>query len=158
MNVHEEMMCELQADVFEYSSTRFSCGGAKFAERFMRSEVAMLLDDPRNEYNYLSVEEIFLRLEKDYPSLAKEKGRKIPSPVMRWIGYIYRCYCIRKKKTSLWLYKEIKVGKMLSLYDSFHTFDPDYCVDRIEEIIVSNHPPLPNDYEVYKAIRLAHNQ
>ena len=156
MNDHEERMCELQAEAFESSESRFPCGSAKFAEHFMRSEVAKLLDDTQNEYNYLSVEEIFLNLERSYPSLSCKKGKKIPSPVMRWIGYVYRCYCIRKKKPSSWLYKEIKVEKMLSLYDSFHTFDPDYCVDRIEEIILVNHPRLQSDYEVYKAIRLRH--
>ena len=156
MNAHEERMCELQAEVFESSLCRFPCGSAKFVERFMRSGVAKFLDDTRNEYNYLFVEEIFSRLEKDYPSLSSEKGKKIPSQVMRWIGYIYRCYCIRKKRPSLWLYKRIKVEKMLSLYDSFHTFDPDDCVDRIEEIIVANSPNQLSDYEVYKAIRLRH--
>ena len=155
MNAHEERMCELQAEVFESSLSRFPCGSAKFAELFMRSEVAKLLDDAQNEYNYLSEEEIFLRLEECYPSLSSKRGRKIPSPVMRWIGYIYRCYCIRKNRSSSWLYKKIKIEKMLSLYDSFHTFDPDDCVDRLEEIIMANRPNKQTDYEIFKAIRLS---
>lgn len=154
MNAHEERMCELQADVFERSVNRFPCGCGKFIERFMRSDIAKFLDDPRNEYNFLSIEEILISLEDAYPSLYVEAGAKIPLPVMRWIGYVYRCYCIRKKKPSLWLYKEMKVNKMLSLYDSFHTLDPDDCVDRIEEIIAARHPRTQTDYEIYRAVRL----
>lgn len=154
MTTHEERMCELQADIFESSRDRFSCGSMSFIARYMRSEVAKGFDNVDDDYNYISMEEAFIELEKNYPSLKRESDKKIAYPVLRWIGYIYRCYCIRKKISSLKLYKELKVEKLLALYDTFHTLDPDDCVDRIEEIIRQSKPQKASDYEIYRSIRL----
>ena len=158
MNTHEERMCELQADIFELSADRFPCSSLFFISRYMRSDVAKQFDNIDDDYNYISIEEAFDSLEKAYPSLKKESDKKIPYPVLRWIGYIYRCYCIRKRKKSLWLYKELKTEKLLVLYEAFHTFDPDDCVDRIEEIILQNKPAKSSDYEIFRAIRLGLQQ
>lgn len=154
MTTHEERMCELQADFFEQSKAHFPCSSAKFVERFMRSQVAKQLDNTHDDYNYLSVGEVFSSLEESYPSLKEGHGNQFPTHVLRWMGYIYRCFCIRKKRPSLLVYKKIKTDSLFALYDSFHTFDPDYCVDRIEEIILQREPTPKSDYEVYREIRL----
>ena len=158
MNAHEERMCELQADIFESSRDRFPCGSTFFVTRYMRSPIAKKLDRTEDEYNYISLEEAMSLLEDAYPSLKKESDKKLPGQVLRWMGYIYRCYGIRKRISSLRLYKVLKAEKLLSLYEAFHTLDPDECVDRIEEAIKENAPLKQSDYEVFRATRLKFNQ
>ena len=44
---------------------------------------------------------------------------------------------------------------MLSLYDSFHTFSAEYCVDRLEEIIKVNLTEEKDDYKIFKQVVLS---
>lgn len=152
MNVHEQRMCETQAEFFKLSSERLSCSSFLFIARFMNSDIAKQLDKTNDLYNYSSPDNLISLMLKEYPSTKNERGRKIPSNVMKWIGYIYRAYSIIKKKESSMIYKNIKAQEMVALYDSFHTFSPEYCVDRLEEIINEKNGPALSDYEVFKQI------
>lgn len=157
MTSHEQMMCELQADVFEESINKFMCSSSFFIARFMYSDVALELDEVDNPYNYLSKESVFRSLEKDYPSLNKEGEEKYSSSAIRWIGYIYRAWTIIKHHKQSFIYKYMKADKMLALYDSFHTLGVEYCVDRLEELLREKRK-LPSTYEeayaLFKKMRL----
>ncbi|MBQ7243331.1 MAG: hypothetical protein IJS52_03915 [Bacilli bacterium] len=155
MNVHEERMCELQAEVFERSATCFPCTSSLFASRFMRSKTAKKLDDSKDAYNYCSSDEALFELAQDYPSLKESKGEKLPVFILRWMGYIYRAFSILKSASSLEIYKRLKPEKLCGLYESFHTFDPDYCVERLAEILGwGGHGGL-SDYQIYRQVRLS---
>lgn len=157
MTIHEQLMCELQADVFEQSTNRFKCGSSFFVSKFMYSELAKELDDIDNPYNYSSAESILNALEKEYPSLNKEGDKKYSKESLRWLGYIYRAWSIIKHKHSSYLYKYTKAEQMFALYDSFHTFGVEYCVDKLEELANEIRPqPLTDEemYQLYKKIKL----
>lgn len=49
--------------------------------------------------------------------------------------------------------KDINADKMFSLYDVFHTFDVEYCVDRLEELVKEQNDKKVDDYEIFKANR-----
>ena len=155
MTDHDERMCELQADVFELSAERFSCGSEYFASRFMHSQAAKRLDNVRDLYNYSTPETLLLEMAFAYPSLDSKKGKKLPSHVLRWIGYVYRAFCIEKKWFSADLYKELKAEELYGLYDSFHTFSVEYCVGRLFDLIIERRGGQKSDYEIYRAIRIA---
>ena len=152
MNEHEQMMCELQADAFELSIEKFKCGSALFISRYMNSEIAKKLDKTNDPYNYLSPNALITTMATLYRSLNDSEGEKYPKKVMHWIGYIYRAYTLMTKNTSSNIYKVIKAEKMLGLYETYHTFSPEYCVERLKELINENTIAL-DDYEVYKQIR-----
>ncbi len=153
MEVYEQKMCELQGEIFEESASYFTCGSSFFISRYMYSEIVKNLDNVNDSYNYISPINVMHRMEDLYPSLKSKGGVKYPKPVMRWIGYIYRAYSIIKKKESRTIYKLLKSEKLLSLYDSFHTFSAEYCVERLSEIIDNNHNySFERDYEIFKEI------
>ena len=152
MNVHEQRMCEMQSDFFELSLERFSCSSYLFISRFMNSELAKELDEIDDPYNLISPNNLITLMRINYPSLNEQEGDKIPKKVIRWIGYIYRAWSVIKKKESSYIYKMMKAQQMVSLYDSFHTFSVEYCVDRLEEITNQNNRVALSDYEVLKSI------
>ena len=152
MNGHEQMMCELQAEAFELSVEIFKCGSALFISRYMNSDIAKKLDKTNDPYNYSSPNTLITTMATLYRSLNESDGEKYPQKVMHWIGYIYRAYTLITKNTSSNIYKIIKAEKMLSLYETYHTFSPEYCVDRLKELAKESIIKL-DDYEVYKQIR-----
>ena len=154
MNEHEQRMCELQASIFESSIKRFSCSSSFFIARFMNGVNAKELDDIDNHYNYYSPNYILDALNYLYPSLNQKNGDKYSPSVMRWIGYVYRAWSIIAKRSSYDIYKLLKAEKLLSLYDSFHTFGVEYCVERLEEIVNSSIIEAKNDYEIFKEVML----
>lgn len=155
MTTHEERMCELQAEIFERSASRFSCSSSLFLARYMRSATAKRFDNPRDPYNYCSAEEALEEIGSAYPSLKDGEGEKYPSALLRWMGYIYRALAILKSIPSIRIYKQLKPERMRGLYESFHTFDPDYCVQRLAELLGWGHDGVRSDYEIYRQTRLS---
>ena len=155
MNAHEQRMCEMQGEFFALSTKRFSCSSALFISRFMYSELAKELDQVDDPYNFNSPNHLISTMATLYPSLNKEQGAHMNEIVMRWLGYTYRAWSIIKHKESSWIYKNMKAERMLTLYDAFHTFSPEYCVDQLEQIASENNSTRLSDYEVYKRIRIA---
>ena len=153
MNSYEQMMCELQAELFEKSIDSFICGSAFFVARFMNSDIAKELDNVDDPYNYISPNNTIKILNELYPSLNTIEGEKHSRAFMRWAGYIYRAWCLIKKTTSSKIYKDVKIETLLSLYDSFHSFSVEYCIDRIEELIFESKPKRKTDFEIYKEIK-----
>lgn len=152
MNNHEQRMCEMQGEFFELSVERFKCSSYKFISRFMNSDIAKRLDETDDPYNFISPNNLIASMKNNYPSLNEENGEKLSAKVIRWVGYIYRAYSIIKKRDSSSIYKSIKAQQMVALYDSFHTFSPEYCVDRLEDIVNENNQTILNDYEVFRQI------
>lgn len=153
MNEIELNSCENQGTFFELSVSSFKAGSALFISTYMYSIFAKELDNLDDGYNFISPHNLINLMKDEYIVLSKKKGNKYPKEVMRWIGYIYRAYVILKHRNSSFIYKEINAEKMLELYESYHTFDVNYCVDRLEELI-SEKKPVLSDYEVFKRIRL----
>lgn len=154
MNSHEQRMCEMQAEFFELSTYRFKSSSYLFVSRFMNSDIAKQLDKIDDPYNFISPNNLIDLMSFEYKSLTIMEGYKIPAKVMRWIGYIYRAWSILKKKESSAIYKMIKSQQMEALYDSFHTFSPEYCIERLEEIANENNKNITSDYEIFKRIYL----
>lgn len=152
MTYQEQAICELQADVFEISLKRFKSGSPIFIARFMNCELVKELDNIDDPYNYISPNNIIKYLSSEFSILNKNKGNKYPIQVMRWIGYTYRAYSIIYKINSNKLYKIFNADKMLSLYETYHTFSPEQCVERMKQIADEMKPNL-DDYSVFKAIK-----
>ena len=153
MNSHEQMMCEMQAYFFALSRDSFLCGSSFFISRFMNSELAKDLDNIDDPYNYISPNNSIKIMRESFPSLNLKEGDKYSIEVLKWIGYIYRAWAIIKKKSSSSLYKSFKSNQLLPLFDSFHTFSIEYCIDRLEELINEQKGNQLSDYEIYKAIK-----
>lgn len=154
MTAHEQRLCEMQAEFFALSVERIPCSSALFVSRFMSSDLAKELDQIDDPYNFISPNNLIAAMVAAYPGLQKP-GQQISGKVMKWMGYIYRAWTLIKRKESSTVYKAMKVEQMVGLYDSFHTFSPEYCVDQLEQIVREKQGPSLSDYEVFKRIRLA---
>lgn len=152
MDEHEQRKCELQSTLFEESLKTFSCSSSFFIAKFMNSEIAKRMDDINNPYNYYSLQLIIDFMKDRYPSLNKKIGHKYPPNVIKWIGYIYRAWSIIAKKTSYKIYKIMKSDNLLLLYDSYHTFSPEYCVEQLEELVSEGKKKSKSDYLLFKTI------
>lgn len=137
MNENLARLCELQADVFEKSSS-FTCGSKYFMFRFFQSEVAKRIDEAGPAIPLPSAQEAIESLLEEYPSLNERGGKKLSSPLLRWIGYVTRAYSSLTHCPSFRLLKEIPIEKLVSLYDVYHTFDVEYAVERLKEIALDN--------------------
>ncbi len=154
MDISTQIMCELQSEVFAESISRYGASSLYFIMRYMNSEVTKNMDNKNDYYNYYSKAYIFSELEKEYPSLlTKKEGNKIPLPVMKWIGYIYRAWSYLQDKDSSRLYKFLKAERLVSLYNTYHTFGIDYCIERLEELVEQDRPQM-SDFERFKEIKL----
>ena len=153
MTSHQQRICELQADFFEFSKDAFKCSSSIFISRFMNSDIAKELDNVDDPYNFISPHNLISIMREQYESLSTIKGNQYPKQVLRWIGYIYRAWCIITHKKSTSIYKDCPADKLLSLYESFHTFDIEYCIYRLEEIINENKPKI-DDYQIFRKIML----
>ena len=153
MTGFELRMCELQADIFEKALSEFDCSSPFFIAKFMNSKKAEELDDENSLYNYCTPVAAIEELEEAYPSLKVYGNAKYPVPVIRWIGYIYRAWSIITHKSSSKLYKQMKAERLLGLYEVFHTFGVDYCIDRLEEL-VNDAIPKKDYYEIFKEVML----
>ena len=153
MNIHEQKMCELQGEAFAVSANRLNCGSVFFIARFMNCELAKNLDEIDDPYNFVSPYNIINYMKDTYPSLNDNTGIKYPENVLKWMGSVYRAWSIIKKTKSWKIYKVMKANTLFSLYDSFHTFSLEYCVDRLVEIIEQKSEQI-NAYQLYKEIRL----
>lgn len=151
MTTHEQMTCEIQADLFELSTEKFSCSSPFFISRYMQSDIVKELDNVDDPYNFLSPHNLIVLMNSNYPSLKKKKGLKYPKPVIRWIGYMYRAYALIKKEQSKKIYESLPAEKMLTLYETFHTFSTEYCVEQLEGIISQNKKTV-DEYALFKKV------
>ena len=158
MTEYEQIMCEMQADFFELSVERLNCSSRFFISRFMKSDIVKQLDDVDDPYNFVSPNNLITSMIMDYPSINNQIGEKYPPKVMRWIGYTYRAWSLIKKKKSNRIYELMKAEEMASLYNSFHTFSVEYCIDRLEDIVSEKKSLHRSDYEIFKAIMLEQKQ
>jgi hypothetical protein len=157
MTIYEQRLCEKQGELFEKSSD-LPCSSALFIRRYMDGstardqDLAAMYFDASKE----SASSLFESLVERYPDLTKRQGLHYPSCVLHWMGYIYRAWAVLAHKSSSTIYESMKAEDLLPLYDSFHTFDPKYCVKRLQEIVEEKEGPALSDYEVYKTIKLGY--
>ena len=120
----------------------------------MRSSLAKRLDNPKDPYNLVSMEEGLSMLDEEYPILNQKQGVKIRPEILHWMGYITRAYVCLRPRGSGYLYKYLKAKDFIHLYDAYHTFDPDDCVGRLDELIEERQGPKLSDYEIFRRVRL----
>ena len=152
MNKDFSFMCEMQAEFFSLANERFKCSSSFLIAKFMNSEIAKDLDNIDDAYNFVSPNNLVYKMSYEYPSLKKEGKNKYPNQVIYWIGYAYRAWCLLSKRNSYKIYKIIGADEMVSLYNAFHTFSIEYCVERFEEIAIERNGAPKTDYQIFKEV------
>jgi len=134
MKLSDDMIqvCEIQGDIFKNAQRDFKCGGKIFIYHFMYSRLAKKLDNPRYMLSYDPSNHKEQLLE-EYPSLNNPGGEIVDEYIMHWIGYIYRATSYIKEISSKLLFKYMNPDELIKMYNVYHTFGIDYCVERLSE-------------------------
>lgn len=130
----EIKLCREQGRIFEASVTEASCSSPVFIRRFAYSSLAESFDRRTYLYGSDTVEDALKAIEEEFG--ASTYGRVKYSPdQMFWIGYIYRCICIRYSLTSKRVFQLFNSRTIVQYYKTFHTFDPVDASERMMDSI-----------------------
>lgn len=130
-------LCEYQANLFELSTSYLKCSSLVFVKQFMSSDIAQRMD--RGSFIFESL---------DTPGCLDELGKekkllhgkeKIPGYILKWIGYMYRYISYTREVSSSYLFSLIKTRELYSVYEPYHSLDPEAAAIRILE--AAGQPP-----------------
>lgn len=146
----EIKLCQKQAKIFEESVNKTEYSSLIFIRRFMFSSIAKLFDNQRFMFTTISNEDVFDILDEEFgkSSYGKEKYSK---DEMFWIGYIYRCLCIKYNLSSKAVFRLFNAKEIVKYYYIGHTFDIVDCAERMMEKI--NYDDSPIEERAYKIMK-----
>ena len=147
---HGLLIAEYQGKLFE-RSTDLDCSSGIFIRRFLHSDLLKKLDndqlasvslDPSEGLN--SILEQFG--DTDYGS------QKNSGSAMFWMGYMYRYIAYTREAITGFIMKLFPYRQMNSVFYSFHTQDPEWCVQNLMEMNHLNENIFDNNYRLKEAM------
>ncbi len=148
----EIKLCQKQAKIFELSIDKTEYSSPIFIRRFMYSSIAKSFDNKLYLFTTESESDAFETLNDEFgkSSYGKEKFSK---DQMFWIGYIYRCLCIKYSLSSKAVYKLFKANEIVKYYNICHTFDIVDAAERMMESIDYDTSTIEEKaYKIFKKI------
>ena len=146
----ELKLCQAQAKIFEASVTKAHYSSPIFIRRFTYSSIAKSFDEKVYLYRSDSIEEIFNIIDEEFGESQYGEIKYSPDQ-MFWIGYIYRCICIKYNLSSKGVYKLFNAKEIIKYYNIFHTFDIVDAAERMMESI--NYDNSSNQEKAYKVAK-----
>lgn len=146
----EIKLCQKQAKIFELSVDKTEYSSPIFIRRFMFSSFAKLFDEKLYLFTTNSEEDCFDILDEEFGKSSYGKN-KFSKDEMFWIGYIYRCICIKYNLSSKTVYKLFQANEIIKYYNICHTFDIVDAAQRMMESI--NYDDLPIEEKASKILK-----
>lgn len=148
----EIKLCRLQAKIFEESVKKTKYSSLVFIRRFMLSNLAKQFDDKTYLYNTNS-QDIFNMIDQQFGT--SDYGKiKYTESEMFWIGYIYRCICIKYNLTSKYVYSLFNATNIIKYYSIAHTQDVVKAASMLMESINYNSDIEEKSYKLMKRMRI----
>lgn len=152
LNSIEIQLCQKQAKIFEKSINATECSSPIFIRRYMFSSIAKSMDEKLYLFTSQTEEDAFSVLDDEFGKSAYGKEKYSPDQ-MYWIGYIYRCICIRYNLSSKAVYKLFNAKEIVKYYNICHTFDIVDASERMMEGISYDDSPIEKKaYECMKRL------
>lgn len=156
LNYIELKLCQAQAKIFEASVSQTICSSPIFIRRFAYSSIAKSFDEKAYLYSSIATEEVFGIIDEEFGASRYGEIKYSPDQ-MFWIGYVYRCLCIKFNLSSKTVYKLFNAKQIIKYYNIYHTFDIVDASERMMESIDYDDSPVQEKaYKVAK--RLFHAQ
>lgn len=126
------ILAEYQGKLFEKSS-ELNCSTGVFIRRFLHSDLLEKLDSNNPSALSLDVNEgnnsILVQFgDTDYGTVKYSKS------ALFWIGYMYRYISYTREQSTKFIMKLFNYRQMNDVYYSFHTQDPEWCIQSLLEI------------------------
>ncbi len=144
------LLAEYQGKLFE-RSTELSCSSAVFLRRFLHSELVRKLDKNDATLLTLDVNEGIESIQNQFGK--SDYGRiKYSKSAMFWMGYMYRYLSYTRGVTTKFAMKLFPYKQLNNVYYSFHTQDPEWCVQSLLEMNGRSEEVFDNNLRLKAAI------
>ncbi|MBR4235396.1 MAG: hypothetical protein IKR85_04955 [Clostridia bacterium] len=144
------LLAEYQGKLFE-RSTELSCSSAVFLRRFLHSELVRKLDKNDATLLTLDVNEGIESIQNQFGK--SDYGRiKYSKSAMFWMGYMYRYLSYTRGVTTKFAMKLFPYKQLNNVYYSFHTQDPEWCVQSLLEMNGRSENVFDNNLRLKAAI------
>ncbi len=126
------LLAEYQGKIFE-KSAELGCSTAVFFRRFLHSDLVKKMDMNDIASLSLDVNEGISSIQKQFGESDYGKIRYSKSSLF-WIGYMYRYISYTRESTTKFVMKLFPYKQLNNVYYSFHTQDPEWCVQSLLEM------------------------
>lgn len=126
------LLCEYQGKLFE-KSYDLNISSPVFFRRFLHSDLVKELDMNNSAFASLDVNDGILRIEEQFGESNYGKVKYSPSSLF-WIGYMYRYISYTRDSSTKLVMSWFNYRQMNNVYYSFHTQDPEWCIQSLLEI------------------------
>ena len=126
------LLAEYQGKLFE-KSNELNCSTGVYIRRFLHSDLLKRLDTNNPSYLSLNVNEGLNSIleqfgDSDYGKIKYSKS------ALFWMGYMYRYISYTREQSTKFIMKQFDYRQMNDVYYSFHTQDPEWCIQGLLEI------------------------
>ncbi len=144
------LLAEYQGKLFEKSG-ELQCSTSIFIRRFLHSDLLVILD--KNDPALLSLD-----VNEGMNSILTQFGAsnygkiKFSQSSLFWIGYMYRYISYTRRCSTRLLMQFFSYRQMNDVYYSFHTQDPEWCIQNLLEINHLDKNIFDNNYRLKNII------
>ena len=145
------LIAEYQGKLFE-KSEELNCSSPIFLRRFLHSNLLRRLDSDNSYLISFDVNEGIQSILEQFgdSSYGKEKYSK---NALFWMGYMYRYIAYTREQDTSYIMKLFKYRQMNSVYYSYHTQDPEWCVSNLLDLNDLSEDVFDNNSRLKKIIK-----
>lgn len=145
------LLAEYQGKLFEKSS-ELNCSTAIFMRRFLHSNLLKKLDGNNQTLITFDVNEGINSILEQFGDSNYGKVKYSKSALF-WMGYMYRYISYTREQSTKFIMSLFNYKQMNDVYYSFHTQDPEWCIQNLLEINNLSENIFDNNYRLKEIIK-----
>ncbi len=145
------LLAEYQGKLFEKSSD-LNCSSAIFLRRFLHSDLLRKLDDANAFLSAFDVNEGIQSILSQFGDTNYGKV-KFSKNALFWMGYMYRYIAYTREQPTSFIMNLFKYQQMNSVYYSYHTQDPEWCINSLLNLNGLTQDIFDNNFRLKQIIR-----
>ncbi|MGN0494680.1 MAG: hypothetical protein ACI4GW_00495 [Lachnospiraceae bacterium] len=126
------LLAEYQGKLFE-KSNELNCSTGVYIRRFLHSDLLKKLDTNNPSYLSLDVNEGINSILEQFGNTDYGKV-KFSKNALFWMGYMYRYISYTREQSTKFIMNLFNYKQMNDVYYSFHTQDPEWCIQSLLEL------------------------
>ena len=145
------LIAEYQGKLFE-KSTGLNCSSGIFIRRFLHSDLLKKLDTNHPAAVSMDAAEGINSILEQFGDTDYGKA-KFAGSAMFWMGYMYRYISYTREVPTRLIMKLFPYRQMNDLYYSFHTQDPEWCIQNLLELNHLTENVFDNNFRLKEVMR-----
>lgn len=145
------LLAEYQGKLFE-KSNEMNCSTGVYIRRFLHSELLKKLDTNNPASLSLDIREGNDWILEQFGDSSYGKV-KYSKNALFWIGYMYRYISYTREQSTKFVVKLFDYKQMNDLYYSFHTQDPEWCIEGLLEINNLTEEVFDNNFRLKRVMK-----